>query len=128
MPFANMQTARSERGNRNYLSGLAAEASVVTHYEGRGARLIARRWRGTSGEIDLIFSMDRTLVFVEVKKSRSFAEAAERLTASQLLRVMNAAEEFVARGKGGSRALVRIDAALVDQVGAVEVIENISLT
>lgn len=127
MPFSHEPSELSERGSRNYLSGLAAEESVVRKYQARGATLIARRWRGTSGEIDLIFSKDRMLIFVEVKKSRSFAEAAARLTAAQISRVIAAAEEFAARGRGGSRAVIRIDAALVDEAGAVDVIENISV-
>ncbi|HAW48589.1 MAG TPA: PII uridylyl-transferase, partial [Roseovarius sp.] len=57
---------RQERGLRAWLSGQAAEESVARHYEARGVRILARRWRGESGEIDLVLRAPDTYVFCEV--------------------------------------------------------------
>ena len=84
----------------------------------------AQRWRGAGGEIDLILRDVNTLVFVEVKKSRSFARAAERISPRQIARILNAAEEFLAGEPAGQLTDIRFDAALVDATGAIEIRQN----
>lgn len=128
MLFENSAANRARRGTVNYLSGAAAEDSVARHYARSGAEVIARRWRGKAGEVDLILRLGDLHVFVEVKKAATFDLAAERLTSAQLSRIMSAAEEFLAAGTGQSPGFIRIDAALVDGEGKVEVIENVTLT
>lgn len=114
-------SALHHRGHRNYQAGLAAEGIVERHYVSLGATLIAQRWRGKhGGEIDLIFRHGDRLIFVEVKKSKSHASAASRITRVQMARIMTSATEFL----DGKRAPMRIDVALVDGIGAVKVIEN----
>ena len=63
-------------GQTGYFAGLAAEDIVARDYLRRAHAVAAQRWRGQSGEIDLICRDGDTVVFVEVKKSRSFARAA----------------------------------------------------
>lgn len=60
-------------GSTSYHAGLAAEDIVAQDYARRDHGIAARRWRGKSGEIDLIAREGDTVVFVEVKKSHSFA-------------------------------------------------------
>lgn len=127
MPFDLAPSEYALRGRQNYLSGLSAEDSVALHYTASGAEILARRWRGRSGEVDLVLSEGDEIVFVEVKKSQSLASAAERLNERQIARVMSSAEEFVASLPVGSLTPIRIDAALVDGAGAVEIIPNLSL-
>ena len=127
MPFDFAPSEYALRGQQNYLSGLSAEESVAQHYAASGAEILARRWRGRSGEVDLVLSQGEEIVFVEVKKSHSFAAAAERLNQRQIARVMSAAEEYTATLPTGSLTPIRIDAALVDGTGAVEIIPNLSL-
>lgn len=111
-------------GARSYYSGLAAESAVEHHYARAGHVIAARRWRGSGGEIDLIARDAGGLVFVEVKKSRSFARAAERVTARQMARIYASASEFLADEPGGQDSAMRFDVALVDQAGRIEIIEN----
>lgn len=85
---------------------------------------MARRWRGQAGEIDLIMQDGDGVVMVEVKKSRSFARAADRLTQRQIGRLMLAAEEFLGTQPRGSLTNVRFDVALVNAHGEIKVIEN----
>ena len=109
---------------RNYHAGLAAEDTVARDYCARGYQETNRRWRGMGGEIDLIFSDGDTVVFVEVKKSRTHRRAVERLGPKQIARLCLAAEEFLGTCPNGSLTDARFDVALVDGTGQVKVIVN----
>ena len=116
--------ARRDRGRVGYLAGASAELRVAQDYERRGFPLDRRRWRGKAGEIDLIVRDGDGLVFVEVKKRRSFERAAERLTSRQMARLQTAAEEYLGTQPKGSLTDVRFDVALVNGHGEMRVIEN----
>jgi putative endonuclease len=111
-------------GARSYHAGLAAESSVMQRYLAGGLTVAAHRWRGQSGEIDVIARDGDTVVFIEVKQSRTHAEAAEHLTARQFNRIYCAAEEFLAGEPLGSLTNMRFDVALVDDKGMIEIVEN----
>lgn len=114
-------------GIASYHVGLAAEGSVATDYARRGHAIAGRRWRGSGGEIDLIARDGDGLIFVEVKRARDFARAAERLTRHQIARIWGAATEFLAGEPRGQLTPVRLDLALVDGAGRLRIIENITL-
>jgi putative endonuclease len=114
-------------GLSGYLAGQGAEAAVARHYETLGFRPIARRWRTERAEIDLVMGNGRMIVFVEVKAARDFATAAARLKPAQFARIALAAEQFLAAQPLGALTPARIDAALVDRMGRIEVIENMSV-
>lgn len=115
-------------GAASFHAGLAAEDQVARHYARSGHTILARRWRGRSGEIDLVFQDEQHgFLFVEVKHARDHTRAAERLSARQLQRIRRSSEEFLATAVTGDAAEARIDLALVDGRGAISVIENISL-
>ncbi|WP_246139465.1 YraN family protein [Phaeobacter marinintestinus] len=107
-----------------HLAGEAAELQIAQDYERRGFEITKRRWRGLTGEIDLVTRHDNGLVFVEVKKSRDFAQAAEHLSARQMQRISRTAEEFLATEPDGMMTNVRFDVALVDGAGQYQIIEN----
>ena len=108
----------------SYHAGLAAEGSVEGHYVRAGHVVVQRRWRGAGGEIDLIVRDGDSLIFIEVKKSRDFARAAERVSERQMQRIYATASEFLAGEANGQDTDVRFDVALVNGVGEIQVIEN----
>ena len=120
----NDLAARSRKGATAFHSGVAAEESVARFYSRNGYRLIAKRWRGRGGEIDLVFGTGDLRVFVEVKKSGSFSTAALRVTQKQIRRIFAAAEEFLGTEPAGLLTDTRFDVALVDTAGEIEVLEN----
>jgi putative endonuclease len=128
MPFdlvmSPLQRTRKARGLTNYLAGHAAEASVARHYEGRGIVICARNWRGTSGEVDLIGRDGDVVVFVEVKHSRTHDLAASHIGAAQVRRIFACVDEYVANEPKGLLTDVRIDLALVDGTGRIDIVEN----
>lgn len=128
MPFdfvaSPVQRSRTARGLANYTAGHAAEASVARLYEDRGIAICARNWRGITGEIDLIGRDGDVVVFVEVKQSRTHDLAASHLSRAQIGRIFATVDEFVAGEPKGLLTDVRIDLALVDGQGRIDVLEN----
>jgi putative endonuclease len=111
-------------GARSFHAGRAAEAAVARHYADQGREIAASRWRSEAGEIDLIARDGAEVIFVEVKQSRSHAEAAEHLSARQMARIYASASAFLAGEPRGQDTPARFDVALVDGQGRIEIVEN----
>lgn len=111
-------------GRMSYYAGAAAEDLVARDYHHRGNRVLARRWRGRGGEIDLVLQRGEQVVFVEVKRSRSHDRAAARVSRRQMQRIMSAATEFVADQPNGQLTDMQFDVATVDATGTVQILEN----
>lgn len=123
---AGASARRRDRGRRAYLGGLAAEAQVEDHYTRCGARTLARRWRGGGGEIDLILQHGAQIRFVEVKSSDTCEQALWHMTEGQMQRVAAAASSYLATTPAGLDQEMQLDLALVDRMGRVEIIENLT--
>ncbi len=115
---------KQQTGKLAYLSGQSAESQVAADYTRRGHSLLAERWRGKAGEVDLIFSAHNEIVFVEVKKARSFSDAAARISPRQQQRICLAAEEYLGTRPQGLLTPMRVDAAFVNGQGEVRILEN----
>jgi putative endonuclease len=111
-------------GLASYHGGLAAEDQVVQHYARRGIEVVIRRWRGTRGEIDLIARHGGEVIFIEVKSSRTHDAAMAHLSPAQIVRICETATEFLAGEPNGQLTDIRIDVALVDGRGRIEIVEN----
>jgi putative endonuclease len=111
-------------GKTSFLAGLSAEEQVARDYERRGYAICRRRWRGKGGEIDLIAGDGSNLVFIEVKKACDFARALERLSLRQLGRIYRSAGEYLGRMPHGLNTSARIDVALVNASGQIQIVEN----
>lgn len=111
-------------GRVTHRSGHSAEGAVARHYADRGYNLLAQRWRCPAGEIDLILHGPAGTVFVEVKRGRSCASAAQRVGPRQSARLLSAAEVYLEQSPAGPSSPARFDVALVDRQGRIEVLEN----
>jgi len=111
-------------GKMSLLAGMAAEDAVAADYARRGHPVAARRWRGSRGELDIVARNGDGLIVVEVKQARDFARALSHLTRAQLDRIYGAASEFAAGEPRGQLTDIRLDVALVDGTGQVEIHEN----
>lgn len=123
VPAADPAIRRS-RGQASYHAGLSAEAQVARHYASRGAKIVAQRWRGRAGEVDLVADDGTQLIFIEVKRSRTFAQGIERVTPHQVARILQTAEEYADRHAQGSLTEMRCDVAVVTGSGSIRVVEN----
>lgn len=128
MPFDLVATpvahSRAVRGRANHHAGHAAEGAVARHYENCGIAIVHRNWRGSCGELDLIGCQGDQIIVVEVKHSRTHDLAASHVLPAQIARIFQTVDEFLGGQPKGLLTDVRIDLALVDGVGRIEVIEN----
>lgn len=115
---------RAARGRGAYFAGRAAERSVARHLIRQGLVLLAERWRGMAGEIDLILLDGDVHVFVEVKQARSVAQARHSLRETQVQRIHLAASEYLGQRPLGQLSETRFDLALVDGTGQIEIVKN----
>jgi len=119
-----MTVSRALRGAQSFHAGRCAEDAVARHYQSAGRAIAAARWRCPYGEIDLIARDGDEVIFIEVKHSRSHAEAALHLTPHQMGRIVNAASVFLGGEPLGQATPVRFDLATVDGMGRIEVLEG----
>lgn len=126
--FQNDPSLTGDVGRTNYHAGVGAELAVARYYQRQGAVLRESRWRGRCGEIDLIFAEGDAIVFVEVKKSRTHDRALQHVTQRQLARIVRSGEDYLGSCPNGTLTDARIDVALVDAGGAIEIIPNASLS
>lgn len=82
-----------------YSAGLRSEWLAAAALTLNGYRILAKRWRCTSGEIDLIAVRGKRLVFVEVKRRLGLddEEAHAAVGPGQRTRIMHAADVWLAR-------------------------------
>ena len=76
--------------------GRAAETLAILYLRLTGHRILAHRWRGSAGEIDIVARRGSVVIFCEVK-FRQQADDGGIPTARQRRRICRAAEEFAAR-------------------------------
>lgn len=117
-------TARQRRGKRSYLTGIAAEEAVCRRYLAEGYDLVACRKRCPEGEIDILMRQGAQLVAIEVKSSSTHDLAMEHASPAQLHRVSMACERCMQDMAGEGISDMRLDLALVDGRGRIEVMES----
>jgi putative endonuclease len=102
-----------ERKRQAFRRGHVAELVCLWHLRLRGWRILARRFRVPSGEVDLIARRGDVLAAIEVKARASLSLAAEAVGARQRRRVARALDHFVATRPELARLSLRYDVMLV---------------
>lgn len=99
--------------------GRFGEDLAVARLEQDGLRVIARNWRCSSGEIDVVAVEGQTLVFVEVKtrSSLAFGDPAEAVHAAKASRLRALALRWLAEHPDPRRREVRFDVVAVVRLG-----------
>jgi len=93
--------------------GRTAELLCLCHLRLRGYRVLARRFRVPSGEIDLIVRRGRVLAAIEVKARADFEAAGAAVLARQRRRIARALEHFLAARPELRNLDARFDVMLV---------------
>jgi putative endonuclease len=117
-PKAEKASDASEGADRDrqvaFRLGISAESRAAAYLIAKGFRILARRWRSSAGEIDIIARRRQLLIFVEVKARDTLDDAAWSVTDRQKARIAAAAEAFLARlGNDHGFTDMRFDAVLV---------------
>jgi len=98
-------------GDPRHELGLRAERAVGSWLEASGWEILDRRWRGPSGELDLVCrDADRVLVAVEVKVRTTgrAGSGAESLSRRQLVRLRASVGQYAASHAARGSA-IRVD-------------------
>ena len=101
---------RRQRAQRH---GRLAEWLCLWHLRLRGWRIVARRWRCPSGEIDILARRGGVLAVIEVKARGEMDAAAAALPPRQRRRIARAAEAFLLSRPDLAGLDVRFDVMLV---------------
>jgi putative endonuclease len=109
---APIQAPRPER-QIAFRTGISAESRAAALLIAMGFRILARRWKSPVGEIDIIARRRSLLIFVEVKARDRLDDAAWSVTDRQRLRIVAAAEAWLARYPDDRIRDMRFDAVLV---------------
>jgi putative endonuclease len=98
----------------NQVRGRSGEDRASLWYTERGFAVLARNWRCSQGEIDLLCSRDRILVVCEVKSRRTDRHGApfEAVTQAKQLRLRRLVVAYL-RIYGGRYDEVRFDVASI---------------
>jgi putative endonuclease len=102
----------SQRRVRAYRSGLLAETIVALLLRLQGNRIVARRYKTPVGDIDLVTLKRKRLAFVEVKRRKSFEDAAEALPTRARRRIVRAAQYWLAAHPSYNGHDMRFDVVL----------------
>jgi putative endonuclease len=90
---ARIADPRRQRAER---AGRRAETVALWYLRLKLYRLLARRYRTPTGEIDLIMRRGQTIVFIEVKQRPDEAAGIEAVTARSRARIARAASLWIA--------------------------------
>jgi putative endonuclease len=93
--------------------GLSAENRAAALLIAKGFRIVARRFRSSAGEIDIVAKRGPLLIFVEVKARARLDDAAWSVTERQKRRIASAASAWLADHPEDSGCDMRFDAVLV---------------
>jgi putative endonuclease len=77
-------------------SGRRGERAAARHLTRRGWTILAQRWRGAGGELDLVAVRGGVVAVCEVKARADPRALAEPITAAQRARIRRAGEAFLA--------------------------------
>jgi len=116
--------AKRQTGARAGFRGACAEDAVAGWYRARGGDILEQRWRGTSGEIDLIVRLSGVVIFCEVKSSKHRSRAAHALSERQMRRICHTASEYLGTLPEGELTEMQFDFAVVDPQGVPDIMQN----
>lgn len=77
--------------------GTRGEDLAASYLKDRGYRILAKQFRGSAGEVDLVAQQGSEFVFVEVKSRQSLAYGypEEAVTPAKLRKIARVAEEYL---------------------------------
>src|SRR5947209_2494935 len=96
-----------------FRTGVSAEGRAAAFLMAKGYRILARRYRTSYGEIDIVARRRNLLAFVEVKARASLDEAAYAVTPRQQARIIEAAQAWLMAHPEHADFEMRFDAILI---------------
>ncbi|WP_417692358.1 YraN family protein [Roseibium sp.] len=103
----------SDHRRKAYKLGLSAENRAALALRLTGWRILKRRFKTGSGEIDLIAKRGNTVAFIEVKARRNRESALDAVTPTAQRRIVKAARIFIAGHPKAVFYTLRFDVMIV---------------
>jgi putative endonuclease len=94
-----VQRRSSADRQRRYRSGHTAEFVASVFLMAKGYRILARRFKASTGEVDLITLKAGRVGFVEVKRRATMADCEASITPKLRQRVRRASDQWLARNE-----------------------------
>lgn len=104
--------------------GHTAETVALWFLRLKGYRLLARRFKCASGEVDLVMRKGTTTAFIEVKARANTDDAVMAVTPRQARRIASAAATWMARDSRAAEGHCRFDIVAVSSNFRPTHIEN----
>ena len=96
-----------------FRTGLSAESRAAAFLMAKGYRILAKRFRTSYGEIDIVARRRNLLAFIEVKARASLDDAAYAVTPRQQARIINAAQGWLMAHPEHAEFELRFDVILI---------------
>ncbi len=107
------KAGRSDRARRSGRVGRRSEWLAIAWLSLKGYRLLARRFGGKGGEIDLIMRRGRGVIFVEVKRRGMMEEALVSITPKKRRLVAARVRQWLAQNPWAMDHDLRVDAVFL---------------
>jgi putative endonuclease len=104
---------REPRKTTNHQSGIDAEGMATAYLKQNGYKILATRFKCKNGEIDIIASKRKLIVFIEVK-SRKSALLDDPIGSKGRRRIANAALQYIYENPEIAEYEMRFDFIFVD--------------
>ncbi len=115
---------KQKNKKQTYQKGLWAEWYAALWLCIKGYSVLFRRYKTKAGEIDLIASRGKELVFIEVKAHGTYNKGASAILPSAKGRIFRTAQLFIASSPKWSGMDVRFDAIIVHNLFIITHITN----
>jgi putative endonuclease len=93
----------------------------------KGFRILARRYKTSYGEIDIIAKRGELVIFVEVKVRKDLQKCFDAITDRQIQRIRRASEMFLQKRNDLEKCQIRYDVMLITGWRLPTHVENITL-
>lgn len=107
------KAGRSARARRSGRIGRRSEWLAIIWLHAKGYRLLARRFGGKGGEIDLIMRRGQLVIFVEVKRRGMMEEALVSITPGKRRLVAARVRQWLAQNPWATDHDLRVDAVFL---------------
>lgn len=105
--------------------GIMAESAAELFLRAKGFEILARRYKTSSGEIDLIARDDLYLVFIEVKARPTIDDALFSITPRMRARITQAANHFISENPQYQQSPMRFDMVAVKLPFSIRHMEHV---
>lgn len=92
-----MLSSPKNKPNPRQKTGLMGENMAAAYLTETGYEIVARNWRCSIGELDIVAKIGHKLVFVEVRtrQGKRFGNALESITKTKQARLIELAEQYL---------------------------------